>query len=87
MDCEFYFVCAFELWYNNKFPRYILASLTLTASTLGNVGPGIGEFGPGTSMNSLTDSAKLLCCFLMVLGRLELYTILILFTPAFWKNN
>ena len=65
----------------------ILTSLTITASTLGNVGPGIGEYGPGTSMNSLTDGAKLLCCFLMILGRLELFTILILFTPAFWKNN
>ena len=65
----------------------ILTSLTITASTLGNVGPGLGEYGPGTSMNSLTDSAKILCCFLMILGRLELFTILILFTPAFWKNN
>lgn len=65
----------------------ILTSLTITASTLGNVGPGIGDFGPGQSMNNLTSSAKLLCSALMVLGRLELFTILILFTPAFWKNN
>ena len=67
--------------------HHILTSLTITASTLGNVGPAIGEFGPGQSMANLTDSAKLLCCFLMVLGRLELFTILILFTPYFWKNN
>ncbi|WP_313376398.1 TrkH family potassium uptake protein [Chishuiella sp.] len=65
----------------------ILTSLTITASTLGNIGPGIGEFGPGTSMNALSDGAKLLCSFLMVLGRLELFTILILFTPAFWRNT
>lgn len=65
----------------------VLTSLTITASTLGNVGPGTGDFGPGQSMNNLTDSAKLLCSALMVLGRLELFTILILFTPAFWKNN
>ncbi|MBQ0148143.1 MAG: TrkH family potassium uptake protein [Flavobacteriaceae bacterium] len=66
---------------------HILSSLTITASTLGNVGSGFGEFGPGSSFNSLTDGAKFLCCFLMVLGRLELFTILILFTPYFWKNN
>ena len=65
----------------------ILTSLTITASTLGNVGPGLGEYGPGTSMNSLSEGAKLLCSFLMILGRLELFTILILFTPSFWKNN
>lgn len=65
----------------------VLSSLTITASTLGNIGPGIGQYGPGDSMNDLTGGAKLLCCFLMVLGRLELFTILILFTPSFWKNN
>ena len=65
----------------------VFTSLTITASTLGNVGPGIGEFGPGQSMSNLTVSAKLLCSFLMVLGRLELFTILILFSPYFWKNN
>ena len=65
----------------------ILTSLTITASNLGNVGNSFGEFGPGNSMNNLTDSAKVLICTLMVLGRLELLTILILFTPYFWKNN
>ena len=65
----------------------ILTSLTITASNLGNVGNSFGEFGPGNSMNNLTDSAKILICTLMVLGRLELLTILILFTPYFWKNN
>jgi len=65
----------------------ILTSLTITASNLGNVGNSFGEFGPGNSMNNLTDSAKFLLCTLMVLGRLEILTILILFTPYFWKNN
>ncbi len=65
----------------------ILTSLTITASNLGNVGNSFGEFGPGNSMNHLTDAAKMLICSLMVLGRLELLTILILFTPYFWKNN
>jgi len=40
-----------------------------------------------TLMNALSDGAKLLCSFLMILGRLELFTILILFTPAFWRNT
>lgn len=65
----------------------ILTSLTITASNLGNVGNSFEEFGPGNSMDNMTDPAKLLICLLMVLGRLELLTILILFTPYFWKNN
>ena len=65
----------------------ILTSLTITASTLGNVGNALGEYGPGNSINDITDTAKYLLCTLMVLGRLELFTILILFTSYFWKNN
>lgn len=65
----------------------ILSSLTITASTLGNVGNALGEYGPGNSMNDITTTAKLLLCSLMVLGRLELFTVLILFTSYFWKNN
>ena len=65
----------------------ILSSITVTASNLGNVGIAIGEFGPGKTFHDITIGSKLLLCFLMVLGRLELFTILILFSPNFWKNN
>lgn len=65
----------------------IISGLSVTASAIGNIGPGIGKYGPTSTMNELSDSAKILIGFLMILGRLEIFTILILFTPSFWKNN
>ena len=57
------------------------------ASSLGNVGPAFGELSPVNNFNSLPALGKWWSAFLMLLGRLELFTILILFTPYFWKNN
>ncbi|MCB0705065.1 MAG: TrkH family potassium uptake protein [Saprospiraceae bacterium] len=57
------------------------------ATSLGNVGPGIGKVGPVDNFAWLPDSVKWVLTFLMLLGRLELFTILILFTPYFWKSN
>ena len=56
-------------------------------SSIGNMGPGLGECGPAYSWNALPDIAKWLLAFLMLLGRLELFTVLLLFTPAFGKRN
>ncbi len=64
----------------------ILSAITVTASSLGNVGPAFGEFGPVNNYNGLTEMGKWFSAFLMILGRLELFTVLILFTPAFWKR-
>ena len=55
-------------------------------STLGNVGPGIGKVGPLDNFSALPDAAKGFLSFLMILGRLELFTVLILFSPYYWKN-
>ena len=57
------------------------------ASSLGNVGPGLGSLNPLSNYNSLPDLGKWWCGFLMLLGRLELFTVLILFTPYFWKKT
>jgi trk system potassium uptake protein TrkH len=57
------------------------------ATSLGNVGPGVGKVGPVDNFAWLPGSAKLFLSFLMLLGRLELFTILVLFTPYFWKTN
>jgi trk system potassium uptake protein TrkH len=57
------------------------------ATSLGNVGPGIGKVGPVDNFAWLPYSVKFFLSFLMLLGRLELFTILILFTPYFWKTN
>lgn len=62
-------------------------SLGCVISSIGNMGPGLGETGPAYSWNVLPDAAKWLLSFLMLLGRLELFTVLLLFTPDFWKRN
>ncbi len=57
------------------------------ASSLGNIGPAIGSVSPVDNFSHLSASAKVFCSFLMLIGRLELFTVLILFTPFFWKKN
>lgn len=57
------------------------------ASSLGNVGPALGTLNPMGNYNSLPDLGKWWCGFLMLLGRLELFTVLILFTPYFWRRT
>lgn len=57
------------------------------ASTLGNVGPAIGDLGPVFTYDSIPNLAKWWAAFLMLVGRLELFTVLILLTPFFWRNR
>jgi len=56
------------------------------ATSLGNVGPGLGEVGPVNNFAGLPSISKWLLSFLMLIGRLELFTVLILFTPFFWRK-
>ena len=63
------------------------SAVGLAASSLGNVGPALGDFGPRFNYASLPTAAQLWVSFLMLLGRLELFTVLILFTPFFWKKH
>lgn len=56
-------------------------------SSIGNMGPGLGTCGPAFSWSELPDAAKWLLSFLMLLGRLELFTVLLLFSSDFWKRN
>ena len=63
------------------------SAIGVAASTLGNVGPALGEFGPSSTYASLPVWGQWWASFLMLLGRSELFTILILFTPFFWKRN
>ena len=62
-------------------------ALGSVATCLGNVGPAIGEVGPVDNFAFFSPEAKLVLSFMMLLGRLELFTILILFTPFFWRAN
>lgn len=62
-------------------------SLGGAASTLGNVGPALGDLGPVNNYGALPTAAKWWASFLMLIGRLELFTVLILLTPFFWRNR
>ncbi|MCM4154814.1 potassium transporter TrkG [Gramella sp. AN32] len=57
------------------------------ASTLGNVGPAFGGLSPVNNFDMLPDLGKWWCAFLMLIGRLELFTVLIILTPFFWRNR
>lgn len=64
-----------------------LTSASGAATALANVGPGLGEIiGPAGTFGPLPDSAKILLSFAMLLGRLELFTVLVLFVPRFWRG-
>tara|TARA_B100000809_G_scaffold266760_2_gene331280 strand:+ start:12375 stop:13880 length:1506 start_codon:yes stop_codon:yes gene_type:complete len=63
------------------------SAIGAAASSLGNVGPALGSLSPVDNYAHLSSPAKLFCSFLMLIGRLELFTVLILFTPFFWKKN
>lgn len=64
-----------------------LTSASAAASALANVGPGLGPtIGPAGNFSSLPDAAKWLLTFAMLLGRLELFTVLVLLVPQFWRG-
>lgn len=63
------------------------SAIGLSASSLGNVGPALGDFGPVNNYATLPPLGKWWASFLMLLGRLELFTVLILLTPFFWRNR
>lgn len=63
-------------------------SITISLSCASNVGPTLGlEIGPTMSWSILPDIVKWLLCALMLMGRLEIFTIVVLFTRSYWKNN
>jgi trk system potassium uptake protein len=64
----------------------IITSLTTALATLGNIGPGFGEIGPVENYQFYPDYVKWFLSFAMLIGRLELYTVLVIFTPIFWKK-
>lgn len=64
----------------------LVTTLSAVATSLGNVGPGLGTIGPLDNFSHLPTLAKWMLSGLMLVGRLELFTILILFTPYFWRK-
>lgn len=64
----------------------IVTAFTASIATLGNVGPGLNLVGPMSSYNCMPSLAKLIMIMNMWIGRLEVFTVMVLFTPEFWKK-
>jgi trk system potassium uptake protein TrkH len=64
----------------------VSTAIGAAAATIGNIGPGIGMVGPVDNYAFIPFAGKWVLSFLMLLGRLEFFTVLILFAPAFWKK-
>ena len=64
----------------------VLTSFSAVVACINNTGPGLGQVGPSTTYAVLTDFQTWVCTFAMLLGRLELFTLLVTLTPAFWRR-
>lgn len=83
-----YFILIFIGWvFFINFNVKPLDALFISASSVSNVGPAIGEYGPSFSWNALPDACKWFSSLLMLIGRLEIFTVLMLFTTYFWKKH
>jgi trk system potassium uptake protein TrkH len=65
----------------------LVSAMGSVAASVGNIGPGLGSVGPSETYAHIPDLGKLFLCFLMLLGRLEIFTVLILLTPFFWRGQ
>ena len=89
-------ITAFSFWYIAIFLVGMLilsllgmdfiSAIGAAATTLGNVGPGIGTVGPSLNFANVPTAGKWVLSFLMLVGRLELFTILVIFSKSFWKK-
>jgi trk system potassium uptake protein TrkH len=64
----------------------LLTAFTAAVACVNNTGPGLGAVGPAGTYAVLDDVQTWICVFAMLLGRLELFTLLIVFTPVFWRK-
>ncbi len=64
----------------------VVTAFTAVIACVNNIGPGLGDVGPAVNYGGLSDFQTWVCTFAMLLGRLELLSVLVLFTPAFWRR-
>ena len=81
------FVLLVGLFVNMGFGLDFLDSFGLSVASVGNVGPALGHYGPMDSLAVLPAGVKWFCSFQMLVGRLEFFAVLLLFTPIFWKKR
>lgn len=63
-----------------------ISSLSAIIACINNAGPGLNQVGPATNYQSLSDFQTWICAVAMLLGRLEVFTLIVLFTPTFWRK-
>ena len=66
--------------------RLLVTAITTGLATVGNIGPGFGAIGPSDNYAHYPDLVKWWLSFAMLTGRLEVYSVLVLLTPTFWRN-
>ena len=64
----------------------MVSAFTAVIACINNTGPGLGQVGPSGNFQGLRDFQTWVCTATMLLGRLELFAVLVLFTPAFWRK-
>jgi trk system potassium uptake protein TrkH len=64
----------------------VLTSISATAASMFNIGPGLGGVGPQENYGHLPVLAKWVLAGDMIAGRLEFYTVIVILTPAFWRK-
>ncbi|WP_027364592.1 TrkH family potassium uptake protein [Desulfotruncus alcoholivorax] len=64
----------------------LISSISAVAATLGNIGPGFGAVGPATNYAAIPAAGKLLLALCMLVGRLEVYTVLVVFSARLWRS-
>jgi trk system potassium uptake protein TrkH len=64
----------------------VISAFTAVVACINNMGPGLNQVGPATNYAGLNDFETWICTFAMLIGRLELFAVLVLLTPAFWRK-
>ncbi len=64
----------------------LVSSFAAAVGSVNNLGPGLGAVGPSTTFGALTDAQTWICTFAMLIGRLEIFSVLVLFTAHFWRK-
>ena len=63
----------------------LVSAISISASSIGNIGPGLGSIGPYDNWGHLPNIIKVFSTFCMLLGRLEIFTVVVVITRLFWK--
>jgi trk system potassium uptake protein TrkH len=64
----------------------VITAFTAVVACLNNTGPGLNQVGPATTYANLNEFEIWVCTFAMLIGRLELFSVLVLLTPGFWRR-